>query len=290
MPPGRRPLAALVACAAALVACAALAACGGTGREPAPGANAATAGGSARAACTGTVGATVPGAPLRTILRVPPTARGHRAPLVLALHFATGDGARMEQQTRLTPEAARAGFAIAYPTATSGGFWQASDLPKLAATIAAVERAACIDRGRVYVLGWSNGGGMASLVACRMAGSVAAVALFAPGVDSGERCAPSRPISVLEVHGTADDIVPYADGRGFIGGWAARDGCGPAPATSALGATAARLRWRGCRGNVAVEHLRLDRGRHVQLFDDLRAAGVDPGAAAWRFLAPHRLG
>jgi len=278
----------------ALCAASALAACGssGDGGSRAGGDLAPATAATARAGCArtgGPVPASVPGAPLRTLLRVPPTARGHRAPLVVALHFATGDGAAMERQTRLTPEARRAGFVIAYPTATAGGFWEPSDLPKLARTIAAIERAACIDRSRVYALGWSNGGGMAALAACRMADTVAAVALFAPAVDTSAGCRPSRPVSVLEVHGTADAIVPYAAGRSLIGGWAARDGCRATPVTHPAGAKAARLRWSGCRGGAAVEHLRLDGGRHVELFDDLRAAGVDPGAVTWRFLAAHRL-
>lgn len=289
MPRPRPFLTVLLVCAATAVAACGSAGGGGPGEGGDP--VAATAA-SARAACAGTGGrvpASVPGAPLRTLLRAPAPVRGHHAALVVALHFATGDGAAMERQTRLTPEARRAGFAIAYPTATAGGFWEPSDLPKLARTIAAIERLACIDRSRVYAVGWSNGGGMAALAACRMADAVAAVALFAPAVDTTADCRPSRPVSVLEVHGTADSIVPYAEGRSLIDGWAARDGCGPTPATQPAGAKAARLRWSGCRGGAAVEHLRLDGGRHVELFDDLRAAGVDPGAATWRFLAAHRL-
>ncbi|MDX6690689.1 MAG: Esterase depolymerase, partial [Solirubrobacteraceae bacterium] len=66
---------------------------------------------------------TVSGAPLDTILRVPAKARGRRAPLVLALHFASGSGAQMEQSTQLTPESRRSGFVVAYPSATAGGVW-----------------------------------------------------------------------------------------------------------------------------------------------------------------------
>jgi len=221
---------------------------------------------------------------------VPAANRTRRAPLVVALHFATGDGRQMEKATGLTAEARRAGFDAAYPTATaSNGFWQPSDLPKLQQTIAAIERTACIDPARVYLLGWSNGGGMAALGACRLADTVAAVALFAPAVGFAGRCAPSRPPSVLEVHGTADPIVAYAGGRAFIGAWARRDGCAAKPTSTRVGSRATRLRWRGCRGGAAVEHLRLSRGRHIELFSDLRAAGINPDAAAWRFLSAHRL-
>ena len=232
----------------------------------------------------------MPGAPLSTILRVPASARGHRAPLVVALHFAGGTGAEMEQATRLTPEARRRGFVVAYPSASANHFWSPSDLPKLQATIAAVERVACVDRARVYALGMSNGGGMGALVACRMANSVAAVTLFAPATGFATDCSPSRPIPVLHVQGTSDPIVPYRDGRTFISAWAARDGCRSHPVTSRVTAKVSRLRWPGCRGGATVQHLRLDHGRHIQLFGDLRRAGVDPAATAWRFLARYRHG
>ena len=280
----------------ALAGCAiVVAACGSADREgtgSASPARSAPSAASTQAACAkrrSPSSSSVPGAPLRTILRVPEPQRVRKAPLVVALHFATGTGARMEQQTGLTSQARRAGFAVAYPTATSNGFWQPSDLPKLEQTIAAVERATCIDRSRVYVLGTSNGGGMASLAACRMADTVAAVVLFAPAVGFAERCSPSRAVSVLEVHGTADTIVPYAGGRAFISAWARRDGCTAEPTTTRLGARASRLEWKGCRDDARVEHLRLADGRHIELFPDLRAARIDPPALAWRFLSTHRL-
>ncbi len=134
------------------------------------------------------------GAPLDTILRVPPRARGHRAPLILALHFASGTGAQMEQATRYTPQAARSGFAVAYPTASANHFWSIDgDLDKLAKTLDAVERVACIDPSRVYVSGISNGGFMATVLACRMAGRIAAAALFAPAVSGFGDCSPRAP-------------------------------------------------------------------------------------------------
>src|SRR3954451_3939060 len=45
-----------------------------------------------------------------TRLRIPPSARGHRAPLVLALHFASGTGEQTELVSRLTPPGASLGL------------------------------------------------------------------------------------------------------------------------------------------------------------------------------------
>jgi polyhydroxybutyrate depolymerase len=233
--------------------------------------------------------AKVPGAPLDTILRVPAQVRHQRAPLVIALHFASGTGALMEQSTRLTGEARRRGFAVAYPTASSDNFWAgAGEVGAVMKTLAAVQRVACIDPRRVYLVGTSNGGGMASDLGCAQAKRFAAMVLFAPAVGDIGDCHPARPLPVLEIHGTADPIVPYAQGASFIAAWARLNGCGATPRRSAPKPKVARQRWPGCRGGAAVEHLRLQGARHIELLPEMRAAGIDPASTAWRFLARFR--
>jgi poly(3-hydroxybutyrate) depolymerase len=292
----RLPLLAPTVCAAALAACGSSSTQTTAGAGTTPASTAATttptvqSAPTAQADCpTGRSTAHLPGAPLNTILRVSAANRTRRAPLVVALHFAGGPGRAMEQQTGLTTEARRAGFDVAYPTAPVNGFWRASDLPKLRQTITAIEQAACVDTSRVYLLGWSNGGGMAALGACQMSDTIAAVAMFAPATGFAKTCAPARKPSVLEVHGTSDPIVPYASGRSFIGAWARRDGCSASATTSRLRSRGTLLRWTGCDDGASVQHLRVARARHIQLFSDIRAARLDPNATAWRFLSAHRL-
>jgi polyhydroxybutyrate depolymerase len=230
---------------------------------------------------------TVPGAPLDTILRVPAANRSRRVPLVIALHFATGTGQAMERATGLTPEARRAGFDIAYPTATSpSGFWTPPDLPRLRRTISAIERTACIDARRVYLVGWSNGGTAAVRAACELPGTIAAVVLFAAAVNAARSCTPSHTPSLLEIHGTADPLWPYARGRAFVTAWARDNGC-RGPTSTRVGSRGTRLRWTGCKDGATLVHLRASGARHVELLSDLRAAGIDPDDMAWRFLSAH---
>jgi polyhydroxybutyrate depolymerase len=238
---------------------------------------------------SGTSPTTVPGAPLDTILRVPAANRSRRVPLVVALHFATGTGAAMERATGLTAEAQQAGFDVAYPTATSSsGFWTPPDVPRLRRTIAAVERSACVDRSRVYLVGWSNGGSAAVRAACELPGTFAAVVLFAAAVNAARSCTPPHAPSLLEIHGTADPLWPYARARGFVTAWAKTNRCGT-PTTTRIGKRGTLLRWAGCKDGATFEHLRVAGARHVELFSDLRAAGIDPDRTAWRFLSVHRL-
>jgi polyhydroxybutyrate depolymerase len=230
----------------------------------------------------------VRGAPLDTILRVPAANRSRPAPLVVALHFATGSGEAMERATGLTAEARRAGFDVAYPTASANGFWTPVDQPKLRRTIAAIERTGCIDRSRLYLVGWSNGGSAAVRTACELEDKVAAVALFAAAVNAQRTCRPPLTPSVLEVHGTADPLWPYPRARAFAAAWSKANDCG-APTASRVGTRGTLLRWTGCQDGATFEHLRVKGARHVELFRDLRAAGIDLDDTAWRFLSAHRL-
>jgi polyhydroxybutyrate depolymerase len=293
---------ALTRLAGALVAALVVAACGSSGSgDAASTTTAAPASATAASPCRSGANAAptrVPGAPLDTVLRVPASARGHRAPLVVALHFASGTGSEMEQATRLTPEARRDGFVVAYPSASENHFWSAdSDFDKLVRTLDAIERVACVDTSRVYAVGISNGGYMSTVLACRAADRIAAVTLFAPGINGIGECSPKRPLSVLEIHGTADPIVPYRNSSGrpdedipaFIASWARRDGCSASSRAERGSATVTRFRWRGCRAGTRVEHLRLTNGKHIELLPQLRAAGVDPARTAWTFLSAQRL-
>jgi poly(3-hydroxybutyrate) depolymerase len=232
---------------------------------------------------------TMPGAPLDTILRVPAANRSRRVPLVVAMHFATGSGEAMERATGLTAEARRAGFDVAYPTATSADrWWRPPDVPKLRRTIAAIERTGCVDRDRAYLVGWSNGGSAAVRAACELPRTVAAVVLFAAAVNAARSCTPARTPSLLEIHGTSDPLWPYPRARAFVRAWAADNRCGTR-ATTRVGARGTLYRWPGCKDGATFEHLRVDGARHIELFGDLRAAGIDPDGTAWRFLAAHRL-
>jgi polyhydroxybutyrate depolymerase len=227
---------------------------------------------------------TVPGASLDTILRVPAANRRRRVPLVVALHFATGSGHAMEQATGLTAEAQRAGFDVAYPTATSSdGWWRPPDLPRLRRTIAAIERTACIDQSRVYLIGWSNGGSAAVRAACELPETVAAAVLFAAAVNASRVCSSDRTPSLLEIHGTDDPLWPYARARAFVRTWTDANDC-RTRTTSRAGTHGTLLRWTGCEDDATLEHLRVAGARHVELFSDLRAGGIDPDATAWRFL------
>ena len=91
-----------------------------------------------------------------------------------------------------------------------------------------------------------NGGGFTARLGCEMADRLAAIAAVAGGYDPLKRCDPDRPLPILEIHGTDDDVVPYEgtgeDRRGsdsgflgvagFLAQWTELDGCRGGPKQS----------------------------------------------------------
>ena len=73
-----------------------------------------------------------------------------------------------------------------------------------------------VDRRRVYVVGFSNGGFMSYRLACDHADRIAAIVSISGATYADpDRCAPSEPVAVLEVHGTDDRTIPYDGGMWF---------------------------------------------------------------------------
>jgi polyhydroxybutyrate depolymerase len=140
----------------------------------------------------------------------------------------------------------------------------ADDVGFTAELLNALERELCIDTHRLYATGMSNGAGMATMLGCALGDRLAAVAPVS-GVNLTGKCPGRVPISVLAVHGDADDTVPY-NGNGLLGyhfgnpsvqermaQWAQRDGCSPQPVTKTPHPGLTVARWRGCVKGVDVQ-------------------------------------
>ena len=64
---------------------------------------------------------------------------------------------------------------------------------------------------QVYAIGMSNGGFMSYTLACDMSDHIAAIASVTGGMSgpSISSCNPQRAVPIMEIHGTADEVVPY---------------------------------------------------------------------------------
>ena len=219
------------------------------------------------------------------------TARVHvapgalRGPAAVLMAFAgTGhNGPFMERYSGLAAQLDRGPAAIGVFPSADGMSWNAGelrggpdDVDFVSDLIDAVSERWCVDLDRVTAAGVSNGGSMVALLACAMPQRLAGVAIVAGGFGTLPPCRSRRPVSVLEIHGRADQVVPYwgvptARGRGavvpWLSSWIARDRCRNAhPRVRAIAPARRPLRL----GRLRRRHRRRahrDRGRRAPVAD-----------------------
>ena len=131
---------------------------------------------------------------------------------------------QVEDYMQLRPLAEGRGFLYCYPDATierlGYRFWNATDaccdfgFPDvddagyLRGLIEEIARRFAVDRKRIYLVGHLNGGFMAYRMACESADLIAGIASLAGhDIPRSGSCAPSQPVNVLHIHGTADDSL-----------------------------------------------------------------------------------
>jgi polyhydroxybutyrate depolymerase len=126
------------------------------------------------------------------------------------------------------------------------------------------------------------------LIACRLADKVAAVATVA-GVMFPADCAPSRPIPILAIHGTADRFVtfdgtantgletltwnsdsreafaglPFAPAAETMAKWATANGCAPKPTETPMTPAVRIISYDGCCDGAAVRLYVVEGGGHT---------------------------
>ncbi|HEY5198931.1 MAG TPA: alpha/beta fold hydrolase [Solirubrobacteraceae bacterium] len=249
---------------------------------------------------------TADGLAREAVLHVPSSPAGTALPLIVAFHGYGGSGAEFARDTGLSTLADKEGFAVVYPS-SHGPQWAISggerDVLFTSALLDRVEAVACVDPARVYATGVSIGAGMAARAGCELSARIAGLVLVSGGYRSLPACNPDRPLSILEIHGTADTTVPYA-GRGasragavlpYVVGWATRDRCGPTPTHSVVARHTLRYEWTGCAWGTIVEHLRIYGGKHglpnavgaeISSGD---TSSIDGAYEIWHFLASRKL-
>jgi len=213
---------------AAFPALSLLACTSGGAVHPAGGTGASTGTGGSTGTGTDTGGAIGGDRPVD--VHVPPTyTPGTALPLVMMLHGYSADAQEEEIYLGITAQADKRGFIYATPNGTvdKGGlrFWNASDAccdlygtgvddsTYLSTVITEIKARYTIDPKRVYLVGHSNGGFMSYRMACDHADQVTAIVSLAGAMPTDVTlCKPSAPVSILEIHGTADTVIAYAGG------------------------------------------------------------------------------
>ena len=186
---------------------------------------------------------------------------------------------------------------------------QADDIAFTAAILREVRATSCVDRTRTYAVGRSNGGGLVSMLACRMPGQFAAYAIVNGAFydQSLRGCSASKaPASIIDFHGTADATIHYGGGTRLGGhyapifdvvrSWAARNGCIPTPLEVPVDSAVTQFLWPLCRSvGSEISHYRIAGGAHVWPGSSVHRGrtGVSDSISAttliWQFFNRHPL-
>lgn len=236
-------------------------------------------------------------------------------PLVILLHGYSADGPVQNLYFGFTEMAEERGFLYAYPNGTldrtGENFWNATpaccnfgnepvdDSAYLIGLVDEISSKWNVDPKRVYFVGHSNGGFMSHRMACDHADKVAAIVSLAGAnfLDPAD-CTASEPVSVVQIHGTADDTIAY-EGGSTLGGaattypsaaesvaaWATVDGCVGEPVEAGTKDVSTQttnvLRYEGCAAGTDVELWTIEGGGHIPAF----SFGFGP--AVFDFLEAH---
>ena len=216
-----------------------------------------------------------------------PAGLEHPAGLVVNLHGAGQTGGEQAAMTNYDAVGDQYGFVVAYPDGIDLSWADGrrasvpdrqgvDDVGFLVALIDRLSGDYGIPPGRVFATGMSAGAFMATRLACERADLVAAIAPVSGTLGVGFPCAPSRPVSVLQVHGTADATVPFGGGTMLGRGgysdivaapamaqrWRDVDGCAGAPVENVMGPVH-RFTSAGCAGGTEVDFVQVDGGGHT---------------------------
>lgn len=220
------------------------------------------------------------------IMHVPSAYKGDKpVPLLIDYHPIGGSSEGQMRDTKYKSLTDPEGVISLYPqgtTKTMGPGWNVGpccsnddDIEFTREMIKYVREKACIDPQRIYAAGFSMGGGMSNHVACMMSDVFAAVAPAAMDLNktNSAKCTKTRPISVINFRGTADNVCRYQggdsgfnDGLNFLGAegtfkyWAEADGCTGVPVKNSDGCD----EYSNCRDGVKVVLCTKQGGGHEQ--------------------------
>lgn len=227
---------------------------------------------------------------------------GEPAPLIVLLHGYGASGGLQDVYLEMSGASLERGVVFAAPDGTPDSlgrrFWNATDAccnfedievdddAYLMGLVDEIQSKLSIDPKRIFFAGHSNGAFMSHRLACDHADEIAAILSLAGALSlDTSLCQPSEPVSVLQIHGTADDTIYYEGGTNIgneypgvevtIGTWVDRDGCSEESQGNPLdldimiaGAETTVTRHESCDADKVVELWSIAGGGHIPPFGD----------------------
>ncbi len=159
------------------------------------------------------------------LVHVPANIPSSGTSLLVALHGGSGDGRGMQQLTNLNALADQKGFITVYPDGlqktwadgrgtTPAELQGVNDVAFLSSLVRAISSQYKINTKKVFATGISNGGFMATKLACEASSIFVAVAVVSATMPQNlvSSCKPIGGMPFLLIHGTADTFVPASGG------------------------------------------------------------------------------
>lgn len=211
---------------------------------------------------------------------------GSSLPLVFVLHGFTQSAQAIMNYSGFNTVAEANNFIAVYPNGvgnawnTNSGFpggSTADDVGFISALIDTMHATYGIDTASVFSCGFSAGGFMSHLLACELGNRITAIAAVGGTMSDAafNACQPSRPVPVLQIHGTADAVVSYNGSfanvsvNNTINFWQDFNACPATANTTNLpdlvneGSTVEHITYAPCAQNTAVELLKVTNGGHT---------------------------
>mgnify|MGYP003683458167 CR=1 FL=1 len=158
--------------------------------------------------------------------------RSGKLPLVVMLHGYTSNSTWASQYFKIQNLQDSMGFALVLPEGTINSedkpFWNATpeccdfeetgvdDVGYLKSLIDESKNLVNIDSDKVFFMGHSNGGFMSYRMACEHPELIKGIiSISGASFRDTELCKGSGAVNILQIHGTADEVIPYEENERF---------------------------------------------------------------------------
>jgi len=239
---------------------------------------------------------TVGGTSRNLLLYAPSGLPAHPA-VILQLHGMNQDAAYQQAQAKWESVADTGKFLVVLPNGI-GKSWDLSgtvDINYMNAIIDTLYKKYSIDKGRVYLSGFSMGGMFTYYAMNKMSDKIAAYAPCSGYSMGGTTAAATRPLPIIHIHGTADDVVGYSGVAAAVKAWRTFNNC-PATATTTKpyppeksSSVTTRDLWGPCVKNGATTEIVLLSNTGKGHWYSMDAASALSSVEIWNFCKKYSL-
>lgn len=237
-----------------------------------------------------------------TYVDAPAAAAGTPLPVILSLHpFALGADA-WDSYSGMAAAGTSRGYVVVTPQGSTdlllprwtvrGGVAGSDDVALMEQILTRLGDEGCIDRSRVYAVGFSAGAAFAATLTCERPALLTGVAMSG-GSNLALPCPEAAPVDALVLHGREDPIAALTGQNGplppqgisvqqVVDSYATRGGC-TGTTTVAVRPSADLIRSTGCDAGGETAYLSFTGGHSWAGHDGLAFAAIVTGATNYDF-------